>query len=79
MVNVKFFKIYVPDRYGHINQNKNSKCDKEVFFGGDMSESKKLGEVKRLTAMSHILGIIKSLHLNWDRIQKFLIGLRHSV
>lgn len=37
-----------------------------------MSKCKKLGEVKRLTDMSHILGIIKSLHLIWDRIPKFL-------
>ena len=50
-----------------------------MFFGGDMSECKKLGEVKRLTAMSHILGIIKSLHLTWDRIPKFLPGWRHSL
>ncbi len=44
-----------------------------------MSESKKLGKVKILTAISHILGIIMSLHLTWDRIPKFLTGWRQSV
>jgi len=59
-----------PYRYGHINQ-----LGKDKGFQRDR-EARERVEIKRVEAMSSILGIIKSLNLIWARCPEILPGWR---
>jgi hypothetical protein len=65
------------NRYRHIDQSKakgEGGSFRKLPKDGGVSEG-----IKRVDAMSLILGIIKSLHLNWNEVPKILPGWRHSV